>query len=289
MNTRVLSLFSLLFACSVISCNQGGVGPSDLGGQNFSLTITVVNGSGNPVEGLVVSAWNHMAVGQSINSYWRLPSFQRTMAVSIIAFEIPVVSHVFLGAYDLNGRLVSTIVDLPAAVAGRYSAQFRINGSHGTEVFKCRMVATDTSTGRALYTDSIYAVLWQDDYVLSSLGSTSSDGTFRSNDSLRFPNVLSLPPLVMTNSFGPTPLGTFQISDSVTVVLTDTTARRTESYLCSIKRGQNNLRLTWNPTLNSESTSWPPTSTRPRHSKARESSSPQLVWKLEQNYPNPFN
>ncbi len=288
MKTYLVLVSCFLIAALNISCSKSGVGPSD-DGQHFALTITAVNSNGGPAGGLIISAWNHIEYSPILNALGSLPSVQKTTAISVIGFEVPVVCHVALGAYDLSGQLIRTIADLPSALVGRHSAQFSVDGSHGSAVYKCRLVATDNASGNVLFSDSIYAFLWQVDASLNTLGSTATDGTFHTTDSLRFPNVFNLPPITATSSVGPTPVGVFQISDSVTVVLTDTTARKSQSYQCIVKRGANDLHLTWNPISNVSSPVAVSRTIRSGGPQPAHATKTQAGWKLDQNYPNPFD
>lgn len=62
-----------------------------------------------------------------------------------------------------------------------------------------------------------------------------------------FPNILNLPSLVLTNAASPDSLGTFQILDTPSVVLADLNAHQSQSYLCQIHAGTNDIHLVWNP------------------------------------------
>ena len=290
LETRCALLHLILLSLCAGSCAKSPVSPADKGEEDFSLTISTVDKNGAPVGGLVISAWNHITEFPSPGANSTPFSLKKVAAVTTIGFQIPVTCHVILRAFDLDNELVETIVDIPGAVPGAHKANYGLQSTAGMRVFKFSLLATDGSTGALLYRDSIYAVLWQYDRTLSIIGTTSSQGTFQTADSLLFPNVLSLPPLVLTNSAGPTPLGTFQVSDSVTVVLSDTLSKTTQSYLCIITRGKNDIRLIWNPASISrpETADGEPTSpVTTGHSRKTQSAG--LSWKLEQNYPNPFN
>ena len=290
MKKHLFSIAMSAICLSVSSCNTDNVITTDGGEQDFSLTIAVVDSNHNPVPGLVISAWNLME-GVAMGKIEAGPlSPQDVEAVSTIGFEVPEVAHVYLGAYDLNDHEVGTIVDLPAAAIGIHKANFSFPGHGGTRVFKCRLVATSNSSGALLFRDSIYAVLWQFDNTLSAIGSTSPQGLFQTRDSLLFPNVLGLPPLVATDATGPTSLGTFRISDSVTIVATDTVANISWAYHRTIKKGKNELQII----LASGALFRPQGARRSITSfvepaDATGAEKPSFEWKLEQNYPNPFN
>jgi len=290
MKKHLLSIAMSAICLSVNSCNTDNVITTDGGEEDFSLSIAVVDSNHNPAPGLVISAWNLME-GIAMRKIEASPlSPQNVEAISTIGFEVPEVAHVYLGAYDLNDHEVGTIVDLPAAAIGSHKANFSLPGHGGTRVVKCRLVATSNSSGALLFRDSIYAVLWQFDKTLSAIGSTSPQGLFQTRDSPLFPNVLALPPLVATDATGPVSLGTFRISDSVTIVATDTVAKISWAYHRTIKKGKNELQIILSSGALFRLRLASPTSTSADEPVgATGIGKPSFEWKLEQNYPNPFN
>lgn len=287
-----MKIKSILTAISVIplliSCKSDSTGPSAVTPHHFSLNISVRNSNGGPVPGLRISAWNLLSPVTQPGLLKRVSHPPTTQSVTSIAFETPVASSVDLSAFELDGTLARTIFSNDRAAPGRYSTNWIIHGQVPTRVFKCRFVARDTASGVVLFKDSIYAVLQQPDASISILGWTDASGTFETQDTLLFPNLLTLPPLVCTDANG-TRLGTFSITDSVLVTLSDTTAQKSHQFARIVRDGVNDIQLVWNPTaasaIDSETQHAPQ---GPARQAARNSTS-TLAWKLEQNAPNPFN
>jgi len=187
----------------------------------------------------------------------------------------------------LDGRHVTSMLTDYIALPGFYRASLIIAHQVPTRVYKCRLVAQDTTSGSTLFKDSIYAVLSQRDASISILGWTGINGAFETQDSLFFPNVVSLPPLVRTDLNG-NRLGTFSITDSVTITLSDTSAHRGQQFASVVKKGVNDFQLIWNPTTDSAISSGETRRVASVHQVKRFAKT-TLEWKLEQNFPNPFN
>jgi hypothetical protein len=272
------------------ACKHASVGPDGGNAGGFSVNLSVVNGAGKPVQGLQIGVFNRSDVAPLPLAPLQNLDPLNVNAVTVVGFDAPVRSHVQLAAFDLDGAPLPTLMDRNPANPGSYVVQFSPPHSYGTRVYKLRLLASD-SAGAIIFRDSVYAVQWNVDYTLGRIGYTSAAGTFQTSDSLLFPNVLTLPPFVLTSSTGPTPLGTFVIPDTVTVVLADTAAAQVSSYACVIRRGSNDIHLVWNhPPENQPSGSSPPvTSNAIRGREGTAAEHPAAGWKLRQNYPNPFN
>jgi hypothetical protein len=282
--------FSILLVAASLSCHNNSVGPSDENQGGFSLTISVVNAGGNPVGGLVISEWNELSGFPVRSNSGGKARLQKTTAVSSITFDVASPAHIDLSAYECDNQLVAPLAVIENAVVGMHVAHLALQLNAGTRVLKCRLVATTTSTGALLFEDSIYAVLWQYDYTLSRIGVTSATGKFQTRDSLLFPNVLSLPPLVETDATGPTLLGTFTISDSVAIVLDDTLTHQSQIFYRTVGKASNDLHLTWDPQPGSLPPLRPAGGTMLKTEGFTFTTSVRSQgWKLYQNYPNPFN
>ena len=143
---------------------------------------------------------------------------------------------------------------------------------------------------RSLYRDSVYTLCWRPYPELSILGYTSASGSFSTIDSLRFPNVLTLPPLIHTGESGSGTLGTFSLSDTLVFVLTDTASHRQQSFERVVHKATNNsLSFAWQPTATYQATPIIKQES-PQLSKIEivRPAAPELAWKLNQNYPNPY-
>ncbi|HEY6951191.1 MAG TPA: hypothetical protein VI758_02220 [Bacteroidota bacterium] len=278
----LISAALVLFA----SCNDSSTGSSGLNSRDFFLRITMKTSKGNPVPGLRVSSWN-LYPGQGFQKARLQDRIEKTTASSSIGFDVPVAAGVSLTILEIDDRVVTPLVDNRVLKAGAYVSTFQINDQAGTHVYKCRMASQDTASGARLFADSIYIVLWQPDAFFAILGSTSAAGTIETRDSLRFPNVLSLPPLIRT-TIDPTPLELFSIPDSVVIVAMDTVAQRLQEFRCVVRKGFNDLSFVWSPPTPVLSAA-PPSIIRSETRIAVERSGVPTAWKLRQNYPNPFN
>ena len=141
-----------------------------------------------------------------------------------------------------------------------------------------------------LFKDSIYITLLDNSPENSILGYTSKSGTFETTDSLSFPNILTLPPIVETNATGPAPIGVFSFSQSIVITLIDTVTSRSVSYVRQVIKGQNVFNLTWNPSSGSTSTN--PSVSMERLERMNPFSADTIIlppprWELTQNFPNP--
>jgi hypothetical protein len=281
-------IFLVSIALSFAGCTSNNDLVPAEGGQTgpFSLSISVTDSLSRPVNGLQVSVLTWLAGVPSPSA----PSARQShhpLAATTFGYDVASPSRVSLTIVDLDNSPVASIVDQVVTNPGSYLATWSVHQRFPTRVFKCRFFARDTTTGAVLFADSNEVVLWQQDASLAVIGSTSSIGAFTTRDSLLFPNILTLPPLVLTSAAAPAPLGLFSVRDTVTIVLTDTLSQRSQNYQRVIVNGVNTLSLLWTPSAPSLMTKSReiPSSVRSSSSLARKG----VAWGLWQNYPNPFN
>lgn len=280
-------LFAFLFLS--LSCHKDDVtGPS--GGNNFSVKISVKNSGGDAVAGLRISCWNKLNPPVLLQQNNPPETPLSTLAATIIGYDMPFEGIVTLQVLDMNDHILQTPVEKHIAPAGSYQVVFSINLQTPTRVLKYRFTAMDSSGTDTLYRGTRYAVLQQPDPSISILGWSSSEGTFQTSDSLLFPNTLTLPSLSLTAD-DPTVVGTFAITDSVVITLTDTSSNKHQTFYAAVRKGAaNEIQLVWNPAL-----------AVPEREPLSGVASPQKRfgsdpipvipknWALYQNYPNPFN
>jgi hypothetical protein len=153
-------------------------------------------------------------------------------------------------------------------------------------VYKCILTARN-ALNQTLFRDIVFAVLWRPDGTI--LGYTGTEGVFRTNNYLLFPNLLSLPTL-----HGRDPenndVGEFSYTDSVTIVLTDTLADVSQEYVRTIQNASNIFDLTWAPSgLAVERGRGAATASEATGMVRKARRDPPTQFRLGQNYPNPFN
>ena len=278
-------------ALSFLSCKKDETPPLIVGPtpSGFSLKIAVTDTSEHPVPGLRISAWNTLTGVPFRGAKSKAMPSRGTLAVSTIGFDVAAPARVILSILDLDNSLAATVFDRNVSNTGSYVVNWSIRQNVPTRVYKCLLVAQDTATSAVLFRDSVYAVLWQRDASVAIIGWTAPLGTYETHDSLLFPNVLSLPPMVLTDATGPTPLGTFAISDTITVILADTSTRRSQTYQRIITRGENTMKLDWAPP-GPAATPEAVISARPQlNTEIRFKAQVHTSWALHQNYPNPFD
>ncbi len=274
-----------LLACTLSllpSCAEEGTSlmyQADL----FSMRITAMNAAGQPVPGLRVSAWN------SLTGFGTDKKLQDLLAANTtLWFEVSTLSRIDLSVLELDGTLATKPIDQLILMPGVYAVSLSLPRQVGTHVYKCLLLASDSVSASIVFRDSIYAVLWQPDPLIAILGWTSQDGSFETNDTLLFPNLLSLPTLIRTSSGAPDSIGTFTIPDSIVICLTDTVSNLVRYYYQEVIRGTNSFTLQWD---SSASNPLDASSPLPNESAKllRVSRSRPGSWKLWQNFPNPFN
>jgi hypothetical protein len=116
------------------------------------------------------------------------------------------------------------------------------------ELFIARLVARDTSLRTVVFRDSILMVLADADQAnpLSWLGQTSNSGELVLSDVNRFPGILSIPQIPLTQN-DPTPLMYFPILDTVILIIRDTVTQRQQTERRVLFNGTNIIEVQWSP------------------------------------------
>ena len=105
------------------------------------------------------------------------------------------------------------------------------------------MLVKDTLGISTLFKDSTYAVLLHRDPVFNGIGYTDNNGVFETLKKIYFPSLYELPELIRTFEVGPEPVGSFNIEDSITILVTDTVLNITSRYTREIKNLANDFEL----------------------------------------------
>ena len=277
------SAFALFTALlyGAVSCSTPA-GPEPIDARPFVFRVSVKDGFGMPLSGIRVSAWNAL----SVTSLGKRTAVPTTLAQTTVGIVAPTPGRATLILSEFNGVPLDTLVDRQVLAAGTYAISFSVNPAVGTRVYLCRLAVVDTATGNEIHNSEITMVLWQPDAAIAILGWTDAQGIVEISDAALFPNVLDLPMLFETLN-NSTPVGTFLVTDTVTVYLKDTTANRTTDFTTVISKGINSVNVVWTDPMTAGRTVRRP---RPGQTISIHRISGRAAgWQLLQNYPNPFN
>lgn len=285
--TLILYIIFLIQSCKEDSSSAPN--PLNSPVSSFSVNISIVDTNNNPVPHLRISCWNKLLLisGSLPTPSNTLPS---TLASSKIKLNMPIKAKVWMALYDMDNRIVLALYsDNTLWGPGLLEAYYTTGGYRTPWVLKCRCIVKD-SLSNILYSDSIYTLCWQPYAERSILGWTSTSGTLSTSDSLLFPNVLALPPLVYTGENGWDSLGTFLLSDTLIFALTDTASHQQQFFEGIVRKAMHDsLRFVWQPTMQAKSISTvrPQTSNISKIQFVKEDVT-ESGWRLYQNYPNPY-
>ncbi len=231
-------------ACSAlllfISCNDNSADP--IIDDPFLVSIKVVDSSGNPVPDLNISIWNKLPF---MNQADKHRIINQITASSSINFRVSEESFISISLYDLNNKFINYIA-AGNYQQGVYEISLILNEIIGTAVYKCVMNASTDSTGNdILFRDSIYITLWQPDPKYSLVGSTNQQGELSIDNKMLFPHLYDPPQIPRTSEASPEILGYINISDSVTIALSDSTYMSSIEYHHLIIDGENKFTLVW--------------------------------------------
>lgn len=289
---RALGRACVTFALAlmvVFGTSCGDSSPTGGSGDDFSFSVTVVDGRDAPMPGLLVSVFNVLP-----DEFFDPDRSRFTTRFDVTVAEP---AHVTLEAYDLDGELFSVVLDEPLG-AGAHSQSFSGTASEcpfGTRVFEMQCVARDTAYGGIVFRDSVYAVYWNVfDPSQCVVGVTSDEGTFETTDRLLFPHLFDLPPLTITNVVSPESQGVFNIPDEVRIAVCDTTGGQdlwtTTTHV--VEDGDNEFTVVWDPDRAVAVRPWPGELAGAAAVPLADVDVGDPVrheWELSQNYPNPFN
>lgn len=281
---KILRAAILLSVLSVSACKDS---PTNIISTtpDFSVKVTLKSSNGQPVPGIAVSFCNDTdsLVFQKMQSTMLAKTSTGSTSVE---FSVAESSFINLALYELDGRLLQDQSFTGFLGRGLHIFVIPFNATNvGTRVYKCVERAVNDTTKQVLFADSIYLTYWNTNPRYSILGITSNQGVFETTDSLSFPSVLSLPPMVETYENGPAPEGVFSFPQSVVITLLDTTSSQSVRYVRQIQKGQNEFSLIWAPSASS----------LPSRNEARskimqipQNGNLSVPWALFQNFPNPF-
>ena len=170
------------------------------------------------------------------------------MASSQLNYQVFEKSLVTLELYDLDGKLYKELMHDTLNV-GFYSILNNLVDEHlNIRVHKCVMTAAGIASGTT-FRDSTYLVYWAPDSNVGYLGYTSDQGEYSTNDRIPFPHLFNLPAFVRTSENSAASIGTFTLSDSVVITLTDTVTGKYMQLTRRVPVGthSNHFEITWVP------------------------------------------
>lgn len=279
----IISISILLF-----NCNEQSTEPKN-DDASFSFKVKVVDGSNNPLENMKVGSWYH-PTNLGLNKIIPLKIMDPNPLTSI-RFVIIDNSNITLEIYDLNNKKVKILIDNNRLQLGNYEVNFDATGLIGS-VYKCVLTAKDTMNTTVLYKDSIYAVIIYINELNTKMGFTNAAGEFESNNKLFFPSLYVLPELILTSESGPSPIKTFSISDTITIMITNTITNITYNYIKTIRNGSNEFTLAYpGGSMLQKNINLSDRRKINYNEKIIINKLSNTVdnWELNQNYPNPFN
>jgi|WetSurMetagenome_2_1015567.scaffolds.fasta_scaffold57314_2 hypothetical protein len=281
-----LCLISIFIAILCLSCGPDNPAGS-AAGDNFRLKISIHNDQNQPLQNLRISTWNVLNGVQLSYSTETQFLLARPLFSTSVRFDLPVTCRAKLIAYNLNNSQIQPLIDSvfdPGVVNVIWGNSPSLPGG----IYKLVLRTTDTATSQALYHDSIFATLWILDPEANAIGYTNSSGTYETTDKALFPALFNLPEMSQLNESGNI-IGTFRVSDTVVITVTDTMTFIQQEYRKIIGKGQNDLSLLWSPP-------------QPAKAELHMEQADKIIsvnvdrrdqipseFKLYQNYPNPFN
>lgn len=239
----LLLLMTIVLAVSCGDDDETTTGPA---GIPFSLTITVVDISGNPVPDLRVSGWSTIGSpaapkagpGQSASG---------DLASTALKFDVKQTCDLTYFITDMAGTMLDTIVNA-LTESGQYTALWDA-GDYRDGVYALSLTAKDSSSGAVLFSDTKLAVLYGGQASGTNVpwGYTDLAGQFSTSDSLMFPTALPLSQPLIEMDYSGIETGTFEFLDTVFIALADTVTLKIQNTAVVVEAGANEFALVWDP------------------------------------------
>jgi len=285
---KSIPIIIILISILLCNCTEQSTEPNDDEGS-FSFKVRVVDDSNNPLENMKVGSWYHPS-NNILPSEIGIYKIDEPNVSTTINFSIKENCIANMGIYDLNNRLVKTVIHDNLLYEGFHQLILDANDLIGS-VYKYVLTTRDTSN-TIFFKDSLYAVLITVDEFNNEMGFTNASGEFESNNQLYFPSLYALPELIHTTEVEPSPIQTFSITDTITIMITDPINNITGNYIKTIKNGRNEFTLTFPGSIalqKSIDISDKRTIENSNGIIINKLSNTAFDWELHQNYPNPFN
>ena len=144
-------------------------------------------------------------------------------------------------------RLGASLVQIYNGTVGSGVSVIEWNASDcRSGVYACMLTAWAAGTDTMLYADTVPAVVLNMSADLDELGFTGADGVFETARHLYFPQLYDLPAMISTDPTGIL-TGEFGFSDTMMVMLTDTSTSESQTHEVVVGDKANLFTLVWIP------------------------------------------
>ncbi len=249
-------------------------------GKNFSLTINVVDTSGDPVPNLELSLWNDSDLLQG-----KTPD----KAATKIEMVQPIAARVRLTIEDIEGQTIRVVLDEELFAGSRYVMWNALDDEDIPQPsgrYTARLQGFDIETDELSYDGSFDIWLAMPDLQAGQVGAaTDRNGQIVLTDMRLFPHLYDRPPMIATDENGQT-MGVFTLTSDMVFGLLDPVGGAGMSFHRQITGSGDVVTLMWDP--------------QPRKAPSLPVAGPQVAtpdkraedplpgWALWV-YPNPFN
>jgi hypothetical protein len=228
-------------------------GSSDVGApatRTTSVTLTVVDGGGGPVEGLEIGLANRPSADLQLQP---ARAAAQSRAAVVIPINVPVRARVWLTVHDVEGTEVRRLVADSTYSAGRY--EFVWDGRAEGEASGARLPAGDYSAhlvcrsmddSQLLFEAQERMAMVDFDPGRYSVGTTDGAGRVKVAGNRFFPCFYELPNQMQRDEAGED-MGEFGWLEEILVLLRDPESGAEKLYARPIKRGANAITLVWDP------------------------------------------
>lgn len=272
------ALIALLAICLLLpACSDDG--PSSPP-TRAEVTVTVVDGSGDPVPNLELNILNDndfMQDGKGLK------------AATEVRYQVPISCRVRVTIADVAGRVVATLID-STSVAGVHGVVWNGQDSDGVPMpsgrYETRMVCSDED-GTLLFGDAQPMLMCILDMDRMIVGTTDADGRIVLTDRTLFPHLYDDLPDMMAYDESANEMGLIELTEDMRFYLRragdGSYGRR---YDVKVESSREAITLTWIEPSGAASAD--PVERRPPELR-RPVEPGDSVFYLWPNFPNPFN
>ncbi len=271
--------------------------------DDFSFSLTVVDGYGNPVPDLFVAVKAELD-DIDFNKRTLIKDDHNILATSSFRFDVKNATRINYKIYNLKGELVDTICVNRRMLPGYYQYHWNtrmLNGENApSSIYKAVFTARDTLNDTLMHQDSIYACFLE----FSALGKTNDVGKFNINDIVYFPSVCYFNQIPIVDDMANL-LGYAEYTGKIKIRLSTGMSfdpDSTKNFIKTIVNGNNEITLVLNDDQKEKRSYNAFNYQKDKPLKPidffycidfTDSLNDSIIgpafWKIHQNYPNPFN